>query len=174
MTVIERSLLTAGALLLFLGVGYLVRALWRRHVLRRAGMRTGDGVGRSGEPTLMHFKTEGCAPCRTQEIVIRELQAILAAQGQTIRITSHDAVDETELARTLRVVTVPTTVLFAGDGRMVAWNPGLTGTRALLDQIRPLLDLRSPEVDEHLPAQQSLHGQVAEVDDLRASDRLRG
>lgn len=174
MTVIERSLLTAGAVVLFLGLGYLVRALWRRRVIRRAGAETGDVGGWSGGPTLMHFQTEGCAPCRTQELVIRELQATLAAQGQAIRVSSHDAVAENELARTLRVVTVPTTVLFAGDGRMVAWNPGLMGARALLDQIRPLLGLRSPEVDEHLPAQQPLHGQVAEVDDLRAGDRLRG
>ena len=50
-------------------------------------------------------------------------------------------------------MTVPTTVLFAGDGRMVAWNPGFIGTRALLDQIRPLLGDGSSEVDEHLPAQ---------------------
>lgn len=136
---IDRLILTVAAALLLLGIGYLLRALWQRHVLARLQERPAAAGNAADAPALMYFRTEGCAPCRMQELQIRELQNTLAATGQTVRITSHDAIAETALVRELRVVTVPTTVVCASDGRVIEWNPGLTDARKLLQQLLPLL-----------------------------------
>jgi hypothetical protein len=144
MTAIDRSIITVLASLLTLGTGYLVRAIWQQRVIAR--LRNNAGLPGKGDsaPALMYFTSDGCAPCRVQELQISELQNALAATGQTVRITSHDAVAETALVRELRVVTVPTTVVFAGDGRVAGWNPGLTDARTLLKQLGPLLDVSAP------------------------------
>ena len=136
MTAIDRVLLSAsitGALLL---LGYALRFLWRSRVI--AALRSGERGRSPGSsvPTLHYFWSGSCAPCKVQEAEIRKLQTVLAAEGRAVALSRHDAVAEADLARRMRIVTVPTTLLIGADGQVVAWNPGLIGAHALLGQIR--------------------------------------
>jgi thioredoxin-like negative regulator of GroEL len=133
---IDRFLLSAsitGALLL---LGYALRFLWRSRVI--AALRSGERGRSAGTsiPTLHYFWSESCAPCKVQEAAIHELQTVLAAEGRAVALSRHNAVTEADLARKMRIVTVPTTLLTGADGQVVAWNPGLIGAQALLGQIR--------------------------------------
>lgn len=139
MTPIERAILTLGATVVLFGLGHVARLLWQRRVTAR--LRTGNDRRpvRFHGPALLYFHTDGCAPCRTQELHIREVQRTLAASGQTLRVVPYDALVETQIVRELRVVTVPTTVVIGRHDEVVGWNPGLTGARKLLEQVRPLI-----------------------------------
>lgn len=136
MTPIDRLLLSASIVGTILLMGYALRSLWRSRVLARLRTGTpGRSIG-SHVPTLHYFWSERCAPCKVQEAAIHELQAVLAAEGRTVAVSRHNALAEADLARTMRIVTVPTTLLTGEDGQVVAWNPGLIGARTLLDQVR--------------------------------------
>ncbi len=136
MTPIERFIVSVAVAASLLLLGFALRSLWRSRVI--AGLRKGErGHARRGHgPTLHYFWSESCAPCKVQELALRELQETLATEGTAVTVARHNALVETELARKMHIVTVPTTLLTADDGRIVAWNPGLIGMRPLLQQVR--------------------------------------
>lgn len=140
MTPIERAIVTLAVGGVLLGLGHAARLFWQRRVTARLRTGTDERPVRFHGPALLYFHTDGCAPCRTQELHIREVQRTLAASGQTLRVMPYDALTELQVVRALRVVTVPTTVVIGRNGGVVAWNPGLTGARALLEQVRPVVD----------------------------------
>lgn len=139
MTPIDRLLLSFALAASFLLLGFALRTAWRSRVMAGLRSRHSSTVHRVHGPTLHYFWSDHCAPCKVQDMAIRELQATLATEGRDVTVARHNALMEPELARRMRVVTVPTTLLTNGDGRVVAWNPGLTGTRPLLRQVREAL-----------------------------------
>ncbi|GIW03974.1 MAG: hypothetical protein KatS3mg059_0594 [Thermomicrobiales bacterium] len=126
----DRLLLT----LLLLGsislVGVLVRALAQRHYRRvRRLTRLPETAPL---PRILAFSGPGCSACAVQK---RILEQVAAEMDGRIQIEHLDATVAHDLARQFGVLVVPTTVIAAPDGRIVAINGGLTDRDRLREQI---------------------------------------
>jgi thioredoxin-like negative regulator of GroEL len=102
--------------------------LWLRRSIR-VDRRAWD----EKRPTLLYFSSETCVPCRTQQKPV--VSRLRQQMGGNIRVEEHDALLNPELARRYRVFTVPTTVVVAPDGRVVAVNYGVTQADKLRRQL---------------------------------------
>lgn len=141
MTPIERLLLSSAVIAVVFVLGIALRSLWRSRVIARLRSTERGHPHRENSPTLHYFWSESCAPCKVQELALRELQETLAREGRVVTVARHNALEETDLVRRMHVVTVPTTLLTTNDGEVVAWNPGLIGVRPLLQQVREHLQV---------------------------------
>lgn len=126
----DRLLLT----LLLLGsigvAGMLVRALARRHYQRvRLSVRLPETAPM---PRVLAFSGPGCSACQAQK---RILEQIAAELGSGLAIEHVDATAAPELAQRFGVIVVPTTVVAAPDGRIVAINGGLADLDRLKAQL---------------------------------------
>ena len=86
------------------------------------------------EPTLLYFWSAGCSQCAPQERQIDQAMAMLKQAGKYFRVLKLNALEEEQLARSMNVMTVPTTVLLDERGKVAGWNPGLTQWRTIVDQ----------------------------------------
>jgi thioredoxin-like negative regulator of GroEL len=128
--VIERLALAVGLLALVLATSYLFRT-WSRRV--RAEM-IGQVIvpAAAVAPQVIQFSGPRCAACRTQKTIIEQ---IVGERTAPVEVRYLDAVEHAELAGKYRVMTVPTTVVTASDGRVIAINTGL----ATADRLRAQL-----------------------------------
>jgi len=93
------------------------------------------GEAPDGRPTLVTFSTPSCAACRSaQAPAVRAVEAQLGAAE--VRVIRVDAARRPEIARAFGVQTVPSTVVLAGAGRVVAVNQGFAAARRLVEQLR--------------------------------------
>lgn len=129
---LERLVLLAVAVGLAVVVGRLWQR-WREHRLATVDARDVS----SAVPTLLYFTAEWCGQCRLQQRPI--IEALLARTRDYVHLREVDVEDDTELARRFGVVTLPTTVVVAPSGRVVARNTGLADQRQLDRQIKAAL-----------------------------------
>jgi thiol-disulfide isomerase/thioredoxin len=106
----------------------------RKHVRSRLGRSPLGGILNSSSPTVVYFWSANCAQCRPQEHQIEKAQAELLRSGKGIAIRKVDALAEKELAKSMHVMTVPTTVLVDADGKLIAWNPGYARSEKIVNQ----------------------------------------
>ncbi|HEV1997184.1 MAG TPA: thioredoxin family protein [Candidatus Dormibacteraeota bacterium] len=84
-----------------------------------------------GAPTLLFFTGEYCTTCKyRQKPAIESLRDVVG-----LRVVEIDAAREDRLAKRFKVLSLPTTVLLAADGRVGAVNYGF----APGDQLRAQL-----------------------------------
>jgi thiol-disulfide isomerase/thioredoxin len=88
----------------------------------------------TGKPVLLYFWTSQCAQCKPQERQIEQAQTILQQSGKTLIVHKLNAIEEQSLAKLMRVMTVPTTVLLNSQGNVTTWNPGLTNANTIIKQ----------------------------------------
>jgi thiol:disulfide interchange protein len=128
----------AAALLVGTGVGALWRSRQGRIRLAKpdpSGLAphvdelADHGVG-SGEPVIVHFSAAWCAPCRAARAVIQSVTA--EGRGRDVEL---DLAEHAALARKLGVLSLPTTLVYDGDGRLVARVAGVPKA----DKLRELL-----------------------------------
>ena len=107
---------------------------WRgiRFWLRRS-IRVDQEIQIDDRPTLIYFHSHDCVPCRLQQSPI--LASLRQALGDCVHFQEYDAVASPDLARRYRVLTVPTTVVIAPGGEVVAVNYGVAQAEALQHQI---------------------------------------
>ncbi|ADG99474.1 alkyl hydroperoxide reductase/ Thiol specific antioxidant/ Mal allergen [Segniliparus rotundus DSM 44985] len=130
------------ALAVALIVGVAVGALWRSRQgkirLAKPGPSApdphvdelaGHGVG-SGEPVVMHFSAAWCAPCSAARAVIQSVTAEGRGRDVELDLDEHSA-----LARKLGVLSLPTTLVYNGEGTLVARIAGVPKA----DKLRALL-----------------------------------
>jgi thioredoxin-like negative regulator of GroEL len=88
-----------------------------------------------GRPTLVTFSTPSCAACHTAQAPAVSVveQRLGAAEVRVIRV---DAAARPEVARAFGVQTVPSTVVLAPAGRVVAVNQGFAPSRRLVEQLQ--------------------------------------
>ena len=88
-----------------------------------------------GERTLLFFTGEYCSTCK-----YRQKPAIesLAADVGGLRVVEIDAARDEQLARRFKVLSLPTTVLLAPDGRVGAVNYGFAPGEQLRAQLAGL------------------------------------
>jgi thioredoxin-like negative regulator of GroEL len=88
-----------------------------------------------GRPTLVAFSSPSCATCHKAQLpavgkVVQQLGA------SAIRVISVDVARQPEIARAFGVLTVPSTVVMAPAGHVIAINQGLAATNKLVQQLQ--------------------------------------
>jgi thioredoxin-like negative regulator of GroEL len=86
-----------------------------------------------GRPAVVAFSTPSCAACHTAQKPA--LAALEARSPGAFRILEVDASARPEVAHRFGVMTVPSTAVLAGDGRLTALNPGFASADKLTEQL---------------------------------------
>lgn len=100
----------------------------------RRGIRVDGGSLAREMPTLLYFSSESCVPCRLQQAPAIDLLR-QRMDGRAL-FREYDALEHPDMARRYKVFTVPTTVVVASCGDVVAVNYGVTPA----DKLRRQLD----------------------------------
>jgi thioredoxin-like negative regulator of GroEL len=129
--VIERVLIAGVILALLVAAGFVAK--WLTHN-RQASLL--EKVEAASSPTattrVISFSGPGCAACKSQR---RILDSVVAEWGGQIEVDYVDAAVDYRLAKQYGVFTVPTTVIAAPDGRIIAINGGLADAEKLRAQL---------------------------------------
>lgn len=126
-------LISAGLFLLWLG--------WQSYKLRLV-RRIEPDLTATGQPTLLYFTGAYCAVCKFQQTPI--VSEVAAKFGEALTLRTVDVSLEPDLARTYKVLTLPTTVVVNAHGRPVEVNYGLASKTLLEDQLQKIMPLASP------------------------------
>jgi thioredoxin-like negative regulator of GroEL len=108
-----------------------------RSVMHADATHSWDHLGEAadGRRTLVSFSTPSCAACHTAQA-----PAITTAEAQlgssTVRVIRVDAARRPEVARAFGVLTVPSTIVLAATGRVVAVNQGFAPSGRLIEQLQ--------------------------------------
>jgi thioredoxin 1 len=132
---VERMLVlaaVAGGVALLIGAGRAFVAARRRRALAAAPFTPARGAGEAGPVRVLAFSTPQCQQCR---LLQKPALAEVAAQTEQVEILSIDALEQPELAERYGILTVPSTVVLAPNGRASAVNYGFAPARVLLEQI---------------------------------------
>lgn len=130
----ERFLLLVAAVVLAWTAAWLWQR-WREQQLN--GIRTDDFTSASSMPTVLYFSADWCGQCRLQQRPV--IDRLLSSMNECFELREVDVKSETSLARRFGVVTLPTTVIVAPSGRVVARNTGVTQHTTLNTQIQQAL-----------------------------------
>jgi thioredoxin 1 len=128
---VERLLLSLVIALLAVVVLVALRHLNQR----RASHALADTAG-DQRPGILYFRSDHCAPCRVQSHHLRQLQRDM---GGHLAIQEIDAERESDLAARFGVVTLPTTLVMDGRGRVKHINYGLAASATLARQLEKVL-----------------------------------
>ncbi|KRD13379.1 thioredoxin [Mycobacterium sp. Root265] len=124
-----------------LGLGYLVgKLITLRSGMIRAAAEASDvdtsGLGLSSTgPTILHFSATWCGPCAAVRRVVDQVCDELPAVAHV----EIDMDENPEAARRLSVLSLPTTIIFDGDGRPRYRTTGVPKAADLRSALEPLL-----------------------------------
>jgi thioredoxin-like negative regulator of GroEL len=138
---IERALVLALIAAAVVGIVMAIRAWSGRRV---AGLRAGGqerlwsalGETPDGRPSLVVFSTPGCTACRT--VQVPAVEAVAARFGPALRVVKVDLAQRPAVGQAFNVLTAPTTVVLAGDGRVGSFNHGFAAADQLSAQLSAL------------------------------------
>lgn len=132
---VERILIlavVAGGIALLMLAGRAFVAARRRRALAASPFTPDGGAGEAGPVRVLAFSTPQCQQCR---LLQKPALAEVEAQTERVEILSIDALEEPELAERYGILTVPSTVVLAPNGRASAVNYGFAPAKLLLEQI---------------------------------------
>ena len=124
-----------------LGLGYLAgKLITLRSGMIRAAAEASDidtsGLGLSSTgPTILHFSATWCGPCAAVRRVVDQVCDELPAVAHV----EIDMDENPEAARRLSVLSLPTTIIFDGDGRPRYRTTGVPKAADLRSALEPLL-----------------------------------
>ncbi len=127
--------LTLIAVCVTVALALVVTRLYGRHCRLQAQALPHDqlwgalGTRPDGRATIVDFSTPACGDCKVQAQQLK----VLTARG--IRVLEVDATAQLGVARAFGVFSAPSTVVLAGDGRLLGINRGLTSDRDLQAQL---------------------------------------
>ena len=134
----ERLLLLAAIVAALIIAGAAVRA-WSARRMTALRARPVDTVWSAlgqtpdGRPGLVVFSAPLCVACRTaQEPAVRVLQA---EYRTALRVVHVDIATRPKAAGAFNILTAPSTVVLAGDGRVSAVNQGFASVERLRAQL---------------------------------------
>ena len=137
---VERLLLLL-ALAILVVAGMVAARAWSRRQTKR--LRSGPvsllwealGERADGRPIIVAFSTKGCAACMTaQAPALEAIERILGPSS--VRIIRVDSAARPDVVKAFRVMTAPSTIVFAADGHLRAYNRGFATADRLVDQLR--------------------------------------
>lgn len=111
--------------------------LWRYWRERQLDAVDAGDVASSSLPTVLYFSADWCGQCRLQQRPI--IDSLLSSMSDCFQLREVDVESETDIAKRFGVVTLPTTVVVAPSGRIVARNTGVTRHTTLNTQIQQAL-----------------------------------
>jgi thioredoxin-like negative regulator of GroEL len=122
-------------------IAVLVIRGWNRKnmglVIQAAGAQVWANLGQvpDGRRALVSFSTPSCAACHTaQAPAVKAAEAQLGSEA--VRVIRVDAARQPEVARAFGVLTVPSTIVLAPTGQVVAVNQGFAPSRRLVEQLQ--------------------------------------
>ncbi len=93
------------------------------------------GAQPDGRRALISFSTPSCAACHTAQA-----PAVTAVESQlgpeAVRVIKIDAAGQPDVARAFGVLTVPSTIVLAPSGQVVAVNQGFAPSGRLVEQLQ--------------------------------------
>jgi thioredoxin-like negative regulator of GroEL len=123
---------------LVVGLAVVVIRQWNaRRIGQLVGMPLWDDLGAApdGRPTLVTFSTPSCAAChQAQTPAVRLVEDQLGSAA--LRIIDVDAARRPDVARAFGVLTVPSTVVLAAAGGIIAVNQGFAPSQMLVEQLQ--------------------------------------
>ena len=125
-------------LLFFVAVVKVYGVYQHRLIRRRSQRRRLPTKFMFAKPALLYFWTPECSQCKPQERQIEKAIIGLRQLGKVLKVHKYNALEELVLAKEMQVMTVPTTVLLDSQGRIAAWNPGLTPSRKIVEQYQTI------------------------------------
>jgi thioredoxin-like negative regulator of GroEL len=114
-------------------------AYWWWRLRRRKRLASYSAQLAGDVPLLLAVVSKHCRLCPAQKQILRQLAEQRAG---SIRIEILDAEENVERVRTLGIMTVPATLLFAADGTLARSNSGLVSFSALEAQVAGLSEGR--------------------------------
>jgi thioredoxin-like negative regulator of GroEL len=135
---IERLLIILALAVVVMAAVVAVRAWSGRRVARlNAGQSRSlwNALGESpdGRPSLIVFSTPSCTACRTAQHPA--VEAVEARFGGGLRVLKVDLSRQPAVGHAFKVLTAPTTVVLAGDGRVGSFNHGFAPADQLAAQV---------------------------------------
>jgi hypothetical protein len=91
------------------------------------------GAGPRSEPSVLFFSSRTCAICHTAQRPA--LDALMARSGVPLSIREVDVAAEPDVARSYRVMSLPTTIVLGADGDVTAINVGFASAEKLAAQL---------------------------------------
>jgi thioredoxin-like negative regulator of GroEL len=91
------------------------------------------GEAPDGRPSLVVFSTPSCAACRTAQQPA--VETVAARFGPALRVLKVDLAERPAIGHAFKVLTAPTTVVLAGDGRVGSFNHGFAPADQLAAQL---------------------------------------
>jgi len=138
---IERALILT-AIAASVAVVVAVARAWSAHrlsglmVLGHERLWSALGEAPDGRPSLVVFSTPSCAACRTAQYPA--VQTVAARFGSALRVVNVDLAERPAIGDAFKVLTAPTTVVLAGDGRVGSFNNGFAPAEQLSAQVSAL------------------------------------
>ena len=86
---------------------------------------------------ILSFRSPDCHQCK--QLQVPALERVLEARPENVSVMKIDVTTEQDLARTYRILTVPSTVVLDPEGQAHAVNYGFTNTHRLLAQVDEVL-----------------------------------
>jgi thioredoxin-like negative regulator of GroEL len=88
-----------------------------------------------GRRALVSFSTPSCAACHTaQAPAVKAVESQLGPES--VRVIKIDTARQPDVARAFGVLTVPSTIVLAPSGQVVAVNQGFAPSRRLVEQLQ--------------------------------------
>jgi thiol-disulfide isomerase/thioredoxin len=113
-----------------IGLVTLVLSVQRTSQRRLIGRAVGHGA--AGPPRILYFTGENCTVCHVaQRPALRRLRDAVA----DLDVREIDVAADPRAARAYRVMTLPTTVVLDGGGRVTAVNAGFASEATLRTQL---------------------------------------
>jgi thioredoxin-like negative regulator of GroEL len=119
----------------------VVVSAWSRRsvtaVTQIAGAETWANLGQApdGRRALVSFSTPSCAACHTaQAPAVKAVESQLGPEA--VRVIKIDAARQPDVARAFGVLTVPSTIVLAPSGQVVAVNQGFAPSGRLVEQLQ--------------------------------------
>jgi thiol-disulfide isomerase/thioredoxin len=89
-----------------------------------------------GRPSLVVFSTPSCAACSSAQHPA--VETVAARFGRALRVLRVDLAERPTIGHVFNVLTAPTTVVLAGDGRVGSVNHGFAPADQLVAQVSAL------------------------------------
>lgn len=124
------------ATILILGTLYLLWLGWQWYKSRLVRTIRSEAA-EAGQPTLLYFWAEYCAPCRLHQAPI--IDRLTGRLGEKVVVRKIDVSQNPDLATQYKVATLPTTVILDQTGQVRHINYGVASQDKLEGQLQPQL-----------------------------------
>ncbi len=137
---LERLLILVTVTVAIAAAIVVIRAWNRKKVsglTQTAAAETWQNLGEApdGRRAVVSFSTPSCAACHTaQAPAVKAVESQLGPES--VRVIKIDAARQPDVARAFGVLTVPSTIVLAPSGQVVAVNQGFAPSRRLVEQLQ--------------------------------------